>query len=124
MSVIRSVLSLAIVAAIASPAIDGLEAQTPNVIRACVKDKDNDGDGAMRRIIAANEVCKKNESLLTWNVTGVTGATGPTGATGAPGAPGATGSTGATGATGPIGATGPAGSTGAVGPIGPAGIAV
>ena len=76
-------------------------AQTPNVIRACIKDQD--GDGAMRRIVSANEVCKKNETLLVWNVAGVQGATG---AVGAVGATGAVGPIGATGAVGPIGATG------------------
>lgn len=63
----------------------GATAQSPGVIRVCVK---ND-DGNMRFVAAGP--CKANETPLTWNQAGpagpagVPGSAGPAGATGAPG---------------------------------------
>jgi hypothetical protein len=60
------------------------------------------------------EACKKDETPIIWNISGVTGPTGPQGPVGA------TGAQGPTGATGPTGASGATGATGATGPAGPA----
>ena len=62
--------------------------------------------------------CKRNESRVTWNVSGVPGAQGIQGPQGDPGVQGVQGDTGDTGATG---ATGDAGVDGPQGPQGPPG---
>lgn len=93
-------------------------AVTTGTIRACVKTangKEGDDDGGNLRIVGATQACKKNETLLEWNITGPkgdTGPAGPTGATGAQGPKGDTGPAGATGATGATGAQGPKGDKG------------
>jgi hypothetical protein len=77
--------------------------------------------------------CARNETSLSWNVSGETGSqgqqgiqgprglNGEKGENGAQGPTGLTGTQGATGPTGAIGATGPQGATGPIGPSGPAG---
>jgi hypothetical protein len=111
--------------AVAAPA----SAQTPssNVIYACVAlpsniagDILNVGPGGVR-IVAAGQACRRNEVLVTWNITGLQGPAGATGATGPAGATGATGPQGPKGDTGATGATGATGPAGPQGPEGPAG---
>jgi hypothetical protein len=75
-------------------------AQTPAVIKTCVKNE----DGNMRFI--AHGACKANETLLTWNQAGPQGPAGPQGLQGI---------------AGPAGPQGPAGSIGPQGPAGPQG---
>jgi hypothetical protein len=100
-------------------------AETNGVIYACV----NASDGTLR-IVSSPAQCKKNETLLSWNIMGPkgdTGATGPQGLQGPQGVQGPKGDTGAIGPQGPkgdtgaIGPQGPQGVTGATGPQGPAG---
>jgi formylglycine-generating enzyme required for sulfatase activity len=55
-------------------------AETGGEINACV----NNRDGTLR--IVANPVCKKTETLLTWNIMGPQGEQGPQGPQGEPGA--------------------------------------
>jgi hypothetical protein len=82
-------------------------AQSPALIRACVK---ND-DGNVRFV--ATGPCKANETLVTWNQAGQPG---PAGQQGAPGP------AGPAGPIGPQGVAGTAGATGLQGPAGPEGI--
>lgn len=88
----------------------------PGVLEACI----NPGNGGMR-LVDSSQACHKNETRISWNVTGPPGPVGPTGPTGATGATGAAGATGATGDPGDPGAPGATGATGATGPAGPAG---
>lgn len=159
MSKMNRAIPLALATLAVALAAPNVEAQTSNVIRACVngpgkdgrngkdekgKENERDGSGGIRRI-GPTESCKKNETLLVWNVVGpqgpagLTGAQGPTGAMGpqgpsgpagaagpqglpgAAGPAGANGADGAVGLQGPAGAAGPQGLPGAVGPAGPAG---
>ena len=94
----------------------------PGVIYACVKsDGPRDGDpddGRLMRLIAVQEVCRRGEVKIHWNVVGPKGETG---AAGAPGLNGAMGPQGPTGIAGAVGPQGPTGATGAAGPQGPAG---
>lgn len=83
-------------------------ASTPGVLEACI----NPGNGGMR-LVDSGVACHKNETRVSWNITGPAGPPGPTGPAGP------TGATGPAGATGPTGATGPAGTTGPAGPAGP-----
>jgi hypothetical protein len=77
---------VSIVATIAVATMTGsAAAQTPNLIRACVK---ND-DGNMRFVTSGP--CKANETLVTWNQSG------PAGPAGAPGSQGIAGPAGAPG---------------------------
>jgi hypothetical protein len=75
------------------------------------------------RLIAANESCKSNETLTTWNLQGAPGPQGPAGAAGPKGDPGAPGVPGAAGTPGPKGDTGAAGPKGDAGAPGVAGAA-
>ena len=76
------------------------------------------------RCVEGPDACKRNESLLTWNIEGPQGPAGDTGDTGAAGAKGDTGDTGPAGAkgdtgdTGDTGAGGPKGESGDTGPAG------
>jgi hypothetical protein len=81
-------------------------------------------------VVTAGTKCPRNETLITWSVTGPQGPpgapgpqgpTGPIGLTGPAGPQGPPGAPGPQGPTGPIGLTGPAGPTGATGPQGPTG---
>lgn len=83
------------------------------VITACVTER-----GGSIRIPAANEACRKGETMLTWNQTGPAGPAGPAGPTGPTGP---IGPTGPTGQTGPAGPQGPKGDTGPQGPAGTGG---
>lgn len=82
-------------------------ASTPGELEACI----NPGNGGMR-LVAEGVACHKNETRVSWSITGPAGPPGP---------PGPTGPTGATGPAGPTGPTGATGATGATGPEGPAG---
>jgi len=103
----------------------------PTVIRACVqidRDRDrgrgNDRDGGQVRIIGPAETCARNETLVTWNVTGPAGPEGPQGPAGPPGPQGPQGPQGPTGPQGPQGvqgSTGAQGTPGAQGDQGPKG---
>ncbi|HEY7791402.1 MAG TPA: hypothetical protein VIC33_12855 [Vicinamibacterales bacterium] len=93
-------------------------------------DADDRGRAGQIRIIGPNDRCDRNETLLTWNITGpqgpagpqgLTGAQGPQGAVGPQGAPGPQGAVGPQGLTGPQGAVGPQGAPGPQGETGPAG---
>lgn len=97
---IVSIVATAVVMTMAGSAA----AQTPNVIRVCVK---ND-DGNMRFVTSGP--CKANETLVTWNQAGPAGPAGPTGPVGP------TGSAGPMGPAGGAGPTGPAGPEGMPGP--------
>lgn len=108
-----------------------------NVIRACVQtppaprrgDRDR-GDAGQVRIIGPNDTCRRNETLITWNITGPQGpkgdpgpqgVPGPAGPQGLPGAQGLQGPKGDVGPIGPQGPQGPKGDTGLQGPVGPVG---
>lgn len=84
----------AIVTAMSASAVDYVNAQNDQPIRACADRK----TGVMRYIEKGR--CKRTERALTWNQMGLTGATG---------AQGPVGATGATGAQGPVGASGASG---------------
>lgn len=86
------------------------DAQSPDVLRACV----SPGQGQLR-LIGANGSCRNGEQLVVWSVVG------PQGPPGEQGDPGEVGPVGPQGPAGPAGPTGPAGADGAVGPAGPAG---
>jgi len=83
------VVSVALALALAAGA--RVEAQSGGVIGACVS-----ANGSMR-VIAPGDVCKKGETLLSWNAEGPAGPAGPAGPTGP---------TGATGPAGPAGRDG------------------
>src|SRR6185295_9320879 len=89
-------------------------ADAPVQISACVKNDTGDV-----RIVRPNELCRKGESLLVWNVQGPQGPQGQAGLPGPQGPQGAVGPQGATGATGSIGGTGATGSQGLIGLTGP-----
>lgn len=95
---------------------------TTGTIRACLNDKDDDGEGRIAKIVGATTQCKKNQTLLEWNIMGQQGPAGPTGSTGAQGVKGDAGAQGITGATGPAGSTGGQGATGPQGPKGDQGV--
>lgn len=121
-------------------------AQIPSngVFYACVRIDKDDDEARLTRLISADETCKRNETLVQWNVAGPQGPQGPVGPIGPVGPQGPVGAqgpqglvgpqgqqgvqglkgeTGPAGPTGPTGATGPTGDTGAIGPIGPTGAA-
>ena len=89
---------------------------TSNQINACVN---HDGSVRVITISGANgsDSCRKDETPLSWSITGPQGDKGTTGATGATGAKGTTGTAGATGAKGATGAEGPAGASGSGGDL-------
>ena len=104
--------------ALATPSI--AMAQASNTVYACKK---GNGDYYVTSVgvapsAAANNLCKNNETQVTWSMTGPQGQQGPQGAAGSAGPAGPKGDTGYTGATG---ATGPAGPAGAAGPKGDTG---
>jgi hypothetical protein len=77
-----------------------------------------DNHGAIRVIDIAVASCKSQETLITWNQSGLQGPAGPQGApgpVGPQGAPGPVGPQGAPGPAGPQGVQGAAGSQGAQG---------
>ena len=82
-----------------------------SLIHACVKKSNGD-----LRIIAPSGSCKKGETALHWNISGLAGPQGPQGNAGLTGPQGPSGPAGPTGATG---ATGPQGPQGLQGPPGP-----
>jgi len=84
----------------------------PGTITACVRNRAD-----IVRIIDPGETCGRNETRVTWNVTGPQG---PKGDAGAPGATGPAGPIGPAGPHGPAGPAGPAGPKGDTGPAGPA----
>jgi hypothetical protein len=95
-----------------------------NTIYACVN---RNGDA---RIVDPTEECRRQETLVRWNVVGPQGPAGapgpqgpagPQGLQGVAGPQGTIGPTGATGQTGSVGPQGPKGDTGAQGPQGAAG---
>jgi len=86
----------------------GAQAQSGNVIRACVNSKTGKAT-----IVGPNSTCKSDETLVTWNIVGPLGPPGPAGPSGP------AGPAGPAGPTGPAGATGPAGPQGPPGPMGP-----
>ena len=91
-------------------------ASTPGTttIHACA-----DHEGFLRLVTSSQE-CRRNETVVQWNVVGPAGPTGAAGLRGATGATGLRGATGATGSPGAAGPAGPAGPKGATGPVGPA----
>jgi hypothetical protein len=94
-------------------------------IHACVKDRDQDGEGRFARVVGATEICKRGETGLDWNIQGPIGPAGPQGNIGPKGERGDAGAIGPQGIPGSIGATGPQGPVGAKGEpgaVGPAGI--
>lgn len=90
-------------------------AQTDGVIYAC---KVTDGT---IRIVSDPAECKKNETLLSWNIIGPQGPQGPQGEAGPAGPQGEQGIQGETGAIGPAGPQGLPGEPGVAGPEGPQG---
>ena len=124
--VTRPLLAVALLGA-AFTAVAGATVAT-GTIRGCIqndKDKDPDKEGSVLRIIGSNDSCKKNETLLEWNIIGPQGPAGPQGPKGDTGATGATGPQGLQGPIGPTGSqglNGDPGATGATGPQGPAGL--
>ena len=90
-------------------------ASTPGTttIHACA-----DHEGFLRLVTSSQE-CRRNETLVQWNVVGPAGPAGPTGLRGATGPTGLRGATGATGSPGVAGPAGPTGPKGATGPVGP-----
>jgi hypothetical protein len=88
-------------------------AQPSTVIYACVQNANGNA-----RFVGATELCKNNETRVTWNVVGQPGPQGPAGPAGATGAKGDKGDPGANGAPGTPGAAGAAGATGVPGPQG------
>jgi hypothetical protein len=94
----------ALVALIIAPTIATGTIPNNGVINACyVK-----SGGVLHVIDASVRNCSKNETALSWNVTGPAG---PQGTTGPAGPQGTTGPQGPQGATGPQGPAGPAGTT-------------
>ena len=92
-----------------------------NTIYACVN------HGGKIRSVECLDACKRNESLLEWNIVGPEGPqgdTGPSGADGAQGPAGADGADGAQGVAGPPGADGAQGPAGADGADGAQGLMV
>lgn len=127
MEVKRLSLFVPILLALATPSI--AMAQASNTVYACKK---GNGDYYVTSVgvapsAAANNLCKHNETQVTWSITGPQGPQGPQGAAGSAGPAGPkgdtgyTGATGATGPAGPAGAAGPKGYTGATGPQGATG---
>jgi len=120
-----SLLAVALTATAALPGVVGDAAAQSDVVRACVHKH-----SLSVRIIGPGPLCRHEEMLVQWNVTGPAGKPGPQGSQGPQGVPGPAGPAGPAGATGPagpvgatgpagpIGGTGPAGSTGATGPAG------
>lgn len=86
-------------------------------ISACV----NTSDGTLR--IVTDPVCRKNETLLTWNIMGPQGEVGPMGPQGPAGADGAIGPQGPAGPQGPQGPQGEQGLKGDTGAAGTDGLA-
>src|SRR5262249_26151414 len=82
----------------------GLPDSPSGTITACVLN----GLGQIR-IIGPTDQCHQNETLITWNQTGVPGPPGPQGPSGPQGIPGPQGQTGPLGPQGPQGVQGPAG---------------
>jgi Collagen triple helix repeat (20 copies) len=80
-----------------------------NTIYACVN---RNGDA---RIVDPTEECRRQETLVRWNVVG------PQGPAGAPGPQGPAGPQGPQGVAGPQGTIGPTGATGQTGSVGPQG---
>lgn len=120
----RILVVFAATAVIATLAWWGLAKAEGTMITICVKNNGSVyviGEGFRRAD------CRRNDQLLSWNVSGVPGPQGPTGPTGPQGPSGNDGASGALGAIGPVGPQGPAGNdgapgaTGLTGPQGPAG---
>ena len=107
-------------AAVVSFGADVRAADAP-VIRACVQnggrgnDRDRDEGGGQIRIIGALETCRRNETLLTWNLQGPKGDKGDPGVTGPKGDPGPVGPKGDAGIAGPKGDPGGPGPRGVQG---------
>jgi len=80
------------------------QAQTGNVIYACVNSK-----SGKVTIVAAGSTCKAGETLVTWNIVGPAGPPGPAGPSGPAGPAGPPGLAGAAGPAGPQGPEGPMG---------------
>lgn len=100
------------------------------VISACVRmDRDKE-EGKVLRLVADSEMCKRNETRVSWKVEGPAGPVGPRGEQGERGPAGPIGPKGDTGAAGPEGPAGlpglqgPAGPRGEMGPQGPAATAL
>jgi hypothetical protein len=82
-------------------------------IHGCVDNK----TGGLR-VVAANGICRANETALDWNITGPVGPQGPIGPVGPQGP---IGPIGPQGPAGPQGIQGPQGEQGPIGPTGPQG---
>src|SRR5437870_976107 len=91
------------IAVIAIFAASPAQAQTANVIFACVN------PSGLTRIVASTQACLPNETRATWDVTGPQG---PAGSAGPQGPAGPAGPAGAPGAVGPAGAKGDSGAAG------------
>jgi hypothetical protein len=88
-------------------------------IYACVA-----GASKTLQLTTKNARCRRGQTKIVWNVTGVAGPRVPEGDAGTSGATGAKGDAGAAGPAGPagsIGATGPRGDAGPTGSVGPRG---
>ena len=120
---ISAAILLGSLAAVA-PFSSDVRAADAAVIRACVqnggrgndRDRDRDEGGGQIRIIGALETCRRNETLLTWNLQG------PKGDKGDKGDPGVAGPKGDPGPVGPKGDSGLAGPKGDPGGPGPRGV--
>src|SRR5436309_7269687 len=108
-----AVLGLLLVANLAASAL--ANGDDSNEIHACYGPGNSD-----LRIVRSSEDCKKNETHIGWNMTGLAGETGPQGPAGPRGPEGPAGPAGPAGLPGP---QGDRGATGPAGPVGPAGLA-
>src|SRR5688500_18745933 len=90
-------------------------------IHACIRERDQDGEGRQLRIIGPTESGWSGETGSDWNSQGPAGPQGAKGDTGPSGPQGPQGMQGAPGAPGPAGAQGPQGFKGDTGPTGPQG---
>jgi hypothetical protein len=100
----RSKVLIALVAVVCLVSVGAtwMLAQAGGAISACVLK-----DGTL--YITSTGMCKKGETLLTWNITGPQGPIGPAGPTGPEGQAGPQGPAGQAGPTGPAGQAGPQG---------------
>jgi hypothetical protein len=82
------------------------------VFHGCVKDKSGDNEQTLRLIdTSSGGTCRKNETMVSWNMLGPAGPAGAQGPAGPAGAQGLMGPAGAPGAQGPAGPPGTSGNS-------------